>query len=72
LKAEVFDDRLSLVHPVFGFLTFFFRPLFFVFVGYELVEFAYRYRKRGEGPAEFVGDLLEFMVGLGLACLLLG
>jgi len=40
-----------------------------LFVFYELVEFCYKYSRKRETPANFIGDLCEFFVGLSFVTL---
>jgi len=68
MKIELFDDFFSLFHLPLGFLTFFFPKIFFIFFFYELVEFAYKNRKKVEEPASnYIGDIVEFLLGYCLA-----
>jgi len=71
LRAVVFDDLFSIGHVVLGFVAAFIPFLrvasVMVFLLYELVEFMYRNRRGGvpEPIENFVGDILEFFLGLG-------
>jgi len=72
MRIVVFDDRRSLAHLGLGILSVMWPWIWIVFTIYEVVEFCYRWRKgRREKIGEFIGDLVEFMVGAGLAGMLL-
>jgi len=71
MKVDVLDDKKSLIHLAVGFLTIFTITFFVIFVFYELAEFIYKNRKGCEESVEnFIGDLLEYFMGLGFATLL--
>lgn len=68
MRIEVFDDRNSFVHLACGVISYFFIPLFVVFVFYEIIEHIYKYKKEKE--ANFFGDLVEFLFGFSMAALI--
>ena len=69
MRVEVFDDWKSLGHLLLG-ASAIFIPLFMaIFFGYEIVEFCYKRKKRREKIGEFIGDLMEFLVGAGISAL---
>ncbi|MBE8539418.1 hypothetical protein [Geoglobus acetivorans] len=70
MMLDVFDDRLSLMHIVVGALSFFYQVFFVVFVFYEVVEHIYLAGREKE--ANFLGDFVEFLFGLGAAALAWG
>ena len=72
MKVEVFDDWQSLGHLLLGASSLFLPWVLAIFLGYELVEFCYKRRKKREKIGEFIGDLMEFLAGAGLAGLVLG
>ncbi|RLC69960.1 MAG: hypothetical protein DRI26_08070, partial [Chloroflexi bacterium] len=65
MKVEIFDDRWSIGHLLLGALAIEFPFVFAFFVLYEVIEFCYKYKRKQETVECFVGDLLEFMLGLG-------
>ncbi|RLG47589.1 MAG: hypothetical protein DRN90_04760 [Thermoproteota archaeon] len=65
VKVEIFDDRWSIGHLLLGALAIEFPFVFAFFVLYEVIEFCYKYKRKQETVECFVGDLLEFMLGLG-------
>jgi len=73
MRIIVFDDERSLAHLGLGMLSVIWPWIWIVFSVYEIVEFCYRRRKRsGEKIGEFMGDFMEFLVGAGIAGLILG
>ena len=68
MKLEVFDDKSSLVHFFCGILSYFCIFVFIIFIFYEIIEHIYKAGK--EKPANFLGDIVEFLFGLGLVALL--
>ena len=72
MRIIVFDDERSLAHLGLGMLSVIWPWIWIVFTVYEVVEFCYRWRKkRREKIGEFIGDLVEFLVGAGVAGMLL-
>jgi len=69
MKLEVFDDKHSLIHFLCGVLSYFWLSIFIIFIFYEIIEFIYK--KGKEKPQNFLGDVAEFLFGLGLATLLM-
>jgi len=69
MKAEVFDDYQSIGHFLLGISSVFIPPIFYFFLAYELIEFCLKKGKKREKARNFIGDLLEFFMGLGIACL---
>ena len=65
MKVEIFDDRWSIGHLLLGALAIKFPFVFAFFVLYEVIEFCYKYKRKQETVECFIGDLLEFMLGLG-------
>lgn len=61
LRVEVFDDLYSLFHVVCGAIASFFWPVVILFFIYELIEFCV---KKREGKENYVGDILEFSLGM--------
>jgi len=62
MKIEVFDDWYSIGHLIVGVFSYFFVPIFVVFLFYELVEKMFKERK--EKVSTFLGDLCEFFIGV--------
>jgi len=69
MKIEIFDDKNSLIHLVCGVLSYFWLFIFIVFVFYEIIEHIYKHKKEKE--ADFLGDIVEFLFGLGAITLTL-
>ena len=69
MKVEVFDDYQSIGHFLLGISSVFIPPIFYFFLAYELIEFCLKKGKKREKARNFIGDLLEFFMGLGIACL---
>jgi len=63
MKLEVFDDKNSFVHFACGALSYFWLFIFIVFIFYEIVEHIYKHNQEKE--ANFLGDIVEFLFGLG-------
>ncbi len=67
MEIEVFDDKVSVLHFIAGLFTCVYPVIFILFLFYELIEFMYRYRKRrGERVKKFIGDLVEYLLGLSM------
>jgi len=69
MKVEIFDDWKSLGHTLLGILSYFWLFVFIVFIFYEIVEHVYKHKKEKE--ANFLGDIVEFLFGLGAITLTL-
>ena len=69
MKLEVFDNKHSFIHFLCGILCYFWLSIFIIFIFYEIIEFIYK--KGKEKPQNFLGDVVEFLFGLGLATLLM-
>ncbi|ADB58544.1 hypothetical protein [Archaeoglobus profundus] len=67
MKVEVFDDKRSFGHTVAGAVSFFMPIVFVIFIFYEIVEHIYKAGK--EKPANFLGDIVEYLFGLGATAL---
>lgn len=68
MKVEVFDDKFSLGHLVIGALALHYPYIAPFFILYEIIEFGYKRKKkgrRGETIEHFIGDLIEFLIGIG-------
>ncbi|RLI74769.1 hypothetical protein DRO97_05085 [Archaeoglobales archaeon] len=61
---NVFDDKKSFGHTIAGIFTYFIPIVFVFFVFYEVIEHIYLAGKEKE--ANFLGDIVEFLFGLGL------
>ena len=68
MKIHVFDDWFSVGHLILGFLALITPLAFTIFLLYELVEFCLKYPH--EKASNFVGDIFEFILGLGFAYLI--
>jgi hypothetical protein len=68
MMLNVFDDRKSFGHTIAGAVSFFFPVVFVVFIFYEIIEHIYLAGK--EKPANFLGDVVEFLFGLGVIALM--
>jgi len=71
MKVEIYDDKFSIGHTLLGILAYFHISFFIIFLFYELIEFCYKYGRKEETPAHFVGDLCEFFIGYSFVSLLL-
>ena len=69
MKVNVFDDWYSIGHLILGFFTLVIPLAFIVFLLYELVEFCLKYPH--EKASNFVGDIFEFVLGLGFGYLVI-
>ena len=69
MRVEVFDDWKSLGHFLLGVSAVSLPWITPFFLGYELIEFYYKRKRRREKIGEFIGDLIEFLVGAGVAAL---
>jgi len=70
MNVKIFDDKWSIGHILIAFLTLINMKFFVIFIGYEVIEFCYK-RNRGETVEHFIGDIFEYLGGLGLMWLLL-
>jgi len=68
MKVEVFDDWASFVHTAAGALSYFAPVVFIPFIFYEIIE--HMYRADEEKEASFLGDIVEYLFGLGAMALL--
>jgi len=71
LKVEVFDDWFSLGHFVLGALTPLSLLFFVAYFFYQLIEFFYKYPRKEEKIGNFVGDLIEFLMGVSFSALII-
>ena len=71
MRAEVFDDWQSIGHFLLGVSSVFIPYFFFGFLAYEIIEFCFKKGRKREKARNFIGDLLEFFMGVGIACLIL-
>jgi len=69
MRAEVFDDWQSVGHFLLGVSSVFIPQIFYIFLAYELIEFCLKKGRKREKARNFIGDLLEFFMGVGIACL---
>ena len=67
MRVEVWDDKFSIGHTILGAIAYFLPVVWAIFLAYEVIEFAYKRRRRKEPPANFIGDLLEFAFGMAAA-----
>jgi|Deesub1362B_J571_1020462.scaffolds.fasta_scaffold01205_8 hypothetical protein len=65
---NVFDDKKSFGHTIAGAVSFFAPVVFIVFIFYEIIEHIYLAGK--EKPANFLGDVVEYLFGLGAITLI--
>jgi len=74
MKVELFDDKFSLLHLLFGVaigfssLKNFVLTCFVLYMIFQMVEHMYKYGK--ETSESFIGDLVEFIFGVGVGYLL--
>jgi len=68
MKLEVFDDKNSFIHLLCGILSYFWLFIFIIFIFYEIIEHIYKAGKEKE--ANFLGDIVEFLFGLGAVTLI--
>ena len=69
MKVEVFDDYQSIGHFLLGISSVFIPQIFYFFLAYELIEFCLKKGKKREKARNFIGDLSEFFMGVGITCL---
>lgn len=67
MQIEIFDDKSSFVHFACGVLSYFFPFIFVIFIFYEIIE----YKIVNEKEANFLGDIVEFLIGLGITSLIM-
>jgi len=67
MMLNVFDDKKSFGHTIAGAASFFIPVLFIVFIFYEIIEHVHLAGKEEE--ANFLGDVVEFLFGLGCVTL---
>ena len=66
MDVKIFDDFLSFVHVLAGFVTIFYPIIFIVFIIYEFLELAIK----NEPVEHYIGDFIEFFIGLSIAWLI--
>ncbi len=71
MQVRVWDDWKSIAHTIAGVVAYFIPALFIIFVGYELISFAYKRGRKQESIQDYVGDLIEFIFGIGVTALIL-
>ena len=69
MKVEVFDDYQSIGHFLLGVSSVFIPQIFYFFLAYELIEFCLKKKKKREKTQDFIGDLFEFFLGVGITAL---
>ena len=69
MKVEVFDDYPSIGHFLLGVSSLFIPQIFYFFFAYELIEFCFKKKKKREKTRDFIGDLFEFFMGVGVTAL---
>ena len=69
MKVEVFDDYQSIGHFLLGISSVFIPQIFYFFLAYELIEFCIKKGRKREKARNFIGDLLEFLMGVGITSL---
>lgn len=70
MYIEIYDDINSIVHTILGFITIPFGLwVYVVFSAYELIEFMI---KHNESIADFIGDLVEYFIGVAVFSLITG
>lgn len=67
MLINVFDDKKSFVHTIAGAVSYFYPIVFVFFIFYEVIEHIYLAGKEKE--ANFLGDIVEYLFGLGWAAL---
>jgi len=67
MMLNVFDDKKSFGHTIAGAASYFLPVLFIVFIFYEIIEHIYLAGREKE--ANFLGDVVEFLFGLGAVTL---
>ncbi len=68
MQINVFDDKKSLGHTIAGAISQFFPLVFVIFIFYEIIEHLLLAGKEKE--ANFLGDIVEYLFGLGAATLI--
>ena len=68
MQINVFDDKKSLGHTAAGAISLFFPIMFIIFIFYEIIEHLYKAGK--EEHANFLGDIVEYLFGLGAVTLI--
>ena len=69
MRVEVFDDYQSIGHFLLGVSSVFIPQIFYFFLAYELIEFCLKKKKKREKAQNFIGDMLEFFLGVGITAL---
>lgn len=67
MMLNVFDDKKSFGHTIAGAASYFLPVIFIVFIFYEIIEHIHLAGKEKE--ANFLGDIVEYLFGLGWATL---
>ncbi|RLI77981.1 hypothetical protein DRP05_08680 [Archaeoglobales archaeon] len=68
MMLNVFDDRKgTIAHTISGAISYFIPVIFIIFIFYEIIEHIYLAGKEKE--ANFLGDIVEYLFGLGLITL---
>ena len=68
MQVNVFDDKKSLGHTAAGALSLFIPFVFIIFIFYEIIEHLLLAGREKE--ANFLGDIVEYLFGLGAASLI--
>jgi len=74
MKVEMFDDRFSVIHLIYGIAIGFTDSktialvCFVLYTIFQLIEHMYKYNK--EPSENFIGDIIEFVFGIGVGYLL--
>ena len=69
MMLDVFDEKKSFGHAVAGAISYFVPAVFIIFIFYEIIEHIYLAGKEKE--ANFLGDIAEYLFGLGPTALLM-
>mgnify|MGYP000052902832 CR=1 FL=1 len=69
MKIEVFDDYPSIGHFLLGACSLFLPQIFYIFFAYELIEFCFKKKRKLEKARDFIGDLFEYLFGVGIVSL---
>jgi len=67
MMINVFDDKKSLGHTIAGAVSLFIPFVFVLFIFYEIIEHLLLAGKEKE--ANFLGDIVEYLFGLGATAL---
>jgi len=69
VRLDVFDDKKSFGHTAAGAISYLIPIIFIIFIFYEIIEHIYLAGKEKE--ANFLGDIVEYLFGLGLSTITL-